>query len=99
VPTVQFSAASFGVTEGTSTTLNVQVTRTGDTSGASTVDYATSDTGGSESCSAVSGVASSRCDYLKTLGTLQFAPVSLQDHLYTIIDDVYAEAMKASRST
>jgi len=91
VPTVQFSAASFGVTEGTNT-LSVQVTRTGDTSGASTVDYATSDTAAASPCSTVNGVASSRCDYLTTLGTLQFAPgVTTRTISIPIIDDVYAE--------
>jgi hypothetical protein len=91
VPTVQFSAASFGVTEGTNT-LSVQVTRTGDTSGASTVDYATSDTAAANPCSTVNGVASSRCDYLTTLGTLQFAPgVTSRIISIPIVDDVYAE--------
>ncbi len=67
-PSVQFSQPLSSVTEGT-TTLSVQVTRTGNTGNASTVDYATSDTAAASPCSTVNGVASSRCDYLTTLYT------------------------------
>ena len=66
-PTVQFSAANYTGAEGTSAT--VTVTRTGDTSAAGTVNYATSDgtaTGGT-ACG-TSGV-----DYQTTAGTLSFA--------------------------
>jgi hypothetical protein len=66
LPTVQFNSATYTGAEGTSAT--VTVTRTGDTTGASTVNYATSDgtaTGGA-SCGA--GV-----DYVTTSGTLSFA--------------------------
>src|SRR6266851_1423830 len=72
-PSVQLSQPTFSATEDTST-LSVQVTRMGDSTGLSTIDYATSDTSGANSCNAPStGAASSRCDYLTTLGTLQFA--------------------------
>jgi hypothetical protein len=71
-PIVQLSASAFGVTEGTST-LTVQLTRIGNTSGVSSIDYATSDTSGANNCNVVGGVASSRCDYITTLGTLSFA--------------------------
>jgi hypothetical protein len=88
---VQFSQPSFSVTEGTST-LSVQVTRTGDTTGVSTVDYATSDTAGANPCSAVTGIASSRCDYITSLGTLQFAAGDTTKTIsIPIIDDVYAD--------
>jgi hypothetical protein len=66
LPTVQFNSATYTGAEGTSATATV--TRTGDTSGASAVNYATSDgtaTGGA-SCGA--GV-----DYVTTSGTLNFA--------------------------
>jgi hypothetical protein len=66
VTNVQFSSATYTGAEGTSATITV--TRTGDTTGASTVNYATSDgtaTGGA-SCGA--GV-----DYVTTSGTLNFA--------------------------
>jgi hypothetical protein len=90
-PNVQLLAAAFNVSEGI-TTLNVQVTRTGDTAGPSTVDYATSDTAGANNCNTVAGSASSRCDYLTTLGTLSFAAgESSRTVSIPIIDDVYAE--------
>ncbi|HEV7475202.1 MAG TPA: Ig-like domain repeat protein, partial [Pyrinomonadaceae bacterium] len=90
-PNVQFSTAAFSVSESTPT-LNVQVTRTGDTAGASTVDYATSDTAGANNCSSLAGIASSRCDYLTTLGTLRFAAGEVSRTIsIPIIDDVYAE--------
>ncbi|HEY0461476.1 MAG TPA: Calx-beta domain-containing protein [Pyrinomonadaceae bacterium] len=66
LPTVQFNSATYTGAEGTSAT--VTVTRTGDTSGASSVNYATSNgtaTGGA-SCGA--GV-----DYVTASGTLNFA--------------------------
>ncbi|HEX8737036.1 MAG TPA: Calx-beta domain-containing protein, partial [Pyrinomonadaceae bacterium] len=66
VTNVQFSSATYTGAEGTSATITV--TRTGDTTGASTVNFATSDgtaTGGA-SCGA--GV-----DYVTTSGTLNFA--------------------------
>ena len=90
-PVVQFSASTFTVTEGT-VTLNVQVTRTGSPSFSATVDYATSDTSGANTCNAVTGIASSRCDYLTTLGTLSFAAGETSKTIsIPIIDDVYAE--------
>jgi hypothetical protein len=90
-PIVQLSANAFGITEGTSTFF-VQVNRIGDTSLASTVDYATSDTAGANNCNAISGVASSRCDYLTTIGTLHFAAGEVSRIISVpIVDDVYAE--------
>jgi hypothetical protein len=90
-PTVQLSASAFSVTEGTST-LNIQVTRTGNLSFFSTVDYATSDSAGANNCNTGGGVASSRCDYLTTLGTLRLeAGEASRTISIPIIDDVYAE--------
>src|SRR5207253_4116828 len=68
------------------------VPRTSDTAGISTVDYATSDTAGANNCNAFNGVASSRCDYVTTLGTLRFAAGEVSKTIgIPIIDDVYAE--------
>jgi len=90
-PAVQLSASAPSVAEGTSI-LNVSVTRTGDISGFSTVEYATSDTAGSNDCNLINGVASSRCDYLTTLGTLEFAPGEVSKAIgIPIIDDTRAE--------
>lgn len=92
---VQFGDSAFSVTEGTNT-LNVQVTRSGDTSVVSAVDYATSDTAGANNCSVINGVASSRCDYLTTLGTLRFAAGEVSKTIsIPIIDDVYAEGSES----
>ena len=74
--TVQFSASTTSVTEGTgssSVDATVTVTRSGDISFPATVNYATNDTSGSNGCSVTNGAASSRCDYIATSGTLNFA--------------------------
>src|SRR6266576_3703375 len=73
---MQFSTSSILVTEGTggqSVDAPVTVTRTGDTTFPATVNYATSDSSGANPCSAITGAASSRCDYIATSGTLNFA--------------------------
>jgi len=74
--TMQFSTSSILVTEGTgsqSVDAPVTVTRSGDTSFPASVNYATSDTSGANGCGVISGSASSRCDYIATSGTLNFA--------------------------
>ena len=59
---VRFDAATFNVVE-SARTVQVGVTRTGDLSGAVSVDYSTSD-----------GAAADRSDYTTARGTLHFAP-------------------------
>jgi hypothetical protein len=59
VSSAQFSAANYTVNENAGTVV-INVTRTGDTSGAVSVNYATSD-----------GTAQQRLDYLATTGTLR----------------------------
>ena len=72
--------------------LQVHVTRTGDTSGISTVDFATSDTAGNSPCSTNTGAASVRCDYIQTLGTLTFATGDTDKVIQIpIIDDAFTE--------
>jgi len=89
-PSIQFGAAGFATNEG-GTTVSLQVTRSGDTSGSSTVDYATSDTA-SSNCSVINGAASSRCDYLPTSGKLTFAPGETARTIkISLIDDSRAE--------
>jgi hypothetical protein len=61
VPTLQFSATNFTASEGNNFA-TITVTRAGDTTGASTVRYTTSD-----------GTASERSDYTPAIGTLSFA--------------------------
>ena len=70
--TISFSSASYNVAEdgGFAT---ITVSRSGDTSAAVTVDYATTDsTVTIVPCSIAGGVASSRCDYTQHGGTLRF---------------------------
>ena len=88
---VQFSTSSFSVNEnGLSASLSV--IRTGDTTGTSTVQYATTDLGGTSLCNVVSGTASSRCDYITSLGTITFGPNETTRNITVfIIDDVYPE--------
>ncbi|HYW72143.1 MAG TPA: DUF4214 domain-containing protein [Pyrinomonadaceae bacterium] len=76
--TIQFSSASTSVPEpasGASSWADAQVTitRSGDTSFPASVNYATSDSSGSNPCTTTNGNASSRCDYIATSGTLNFA--------------------------
>ena len=87
VNTVQFNAATYSLGEATPDA-TVVVTRTGNTTAAATVSYATSDTAGANNCNVNNGVASSRCDYLTTLGTLSFAAnETSRTILVPIIDD------------
>jgi hypothetical protein len=88
---IQFASSSVSASEAVGS-MTINVTRTGDTSGTSSVDYATSDTAGNSACSALTGAASSRCDYLRTLGTLTFGPgESSKSILVPIVDDSFAE--------
>ncbi|HEY9405049.1 MAG TPA: DUF4214 domain-containing protein [Pyrinomonadaceae bacterium] len=78
--TVQFVGVNQFVTEG-ATTVTVQVSRTGDTSGASAVDYA-----------ATSGSASERSDFSTAIGTLRFAAgETTRSFTISITDDAFAE--------
>src|SRR5205085_9238010 len=88
--TVQLSQASYTVGEANGN-IAVTVTRTDSTTTAG-VDYATSDTAGLQNCNVTNGVASSRCDYAKTVGTLQFAVgESAKTIFIPVVNDSYAE--------
>jgi hypothetical protein len=81
--TVQFSTTSQSVNEtlDQTTKIDLTVTRSGDTSGAATMDYATAN-----------GTASDRSDYLGTLGTLRFAANEASKTITVfIVDDRFAE--------
>ena len=74
--TVQFGSSSTSITEGTgssSVDAMVTVTRSGDASFPASVNYATGDSSGANGCGVINGSASSRCDYIATSGTLNFA--------------------------
>ncbi len=73
--TFQFSQATYPVNEDI-TFVTVTVTRTGDTSTAATVDYATAD-----------GTASERHDYTTALGTLRFAGGELSKTFDVLVNE------------
>ena len=77
--TVQFSAGNYSVAENSTALLTV--TRTGDLSGTSTVDFIT-----------VNGSASNRSDYAFSSGTLRFGPGETSKTISVLItDDVFIE--------
>lgn len=79
-PSVQFSAASYNVSEGAGSIV-LTVTRTGDSSGITTVSYATSD-----------GTAVGLSDYTTAIGALRFnAGETSKRFTILISDDVYEE--------
>ncbi len=89
--TIQFSAANYSVSEGGGAA-NITVLRIGETTAIATVDYATSDTAALNNCGLVNGVASSRCDYPTSVGTLRFAVGETSKTVsIPLVDDSYAE--------
>ncbi|MBC8031049.1 MAG: DUF4214 domain-containing protein [Pyrinomonadaceae bacterium] len=81
--TAQFSAANQSVIEtlDQTTKLDLTVLRSGDTTGAATIDYATADI-----------TANGRSDYLTALGTLQFGPGETSKTFSVfIVDDRFGE--------
>ena len=88
---VQLTAAGYTVSEGAGHA-DITLTRSGDLTSPSTVSFTTSDSAGSQTCGAVNGKASSRCDYVGTFGTAQFG-VGEASKTVTIpvVDDAFAE--------
>jgi hypothetical protein len=90
-PTIQMNQPGYSVNE-SGANFNVSVVRLGDVSNAATVNYSTSDAAGSNNCGATGGQASSRCDYLTSIGKLSFAPGEVAKTIVIpVIDDVYVE--------
>ncbi|MDT7543456.1 MAG: hypothetical protein QOE33_3360, partial [Acidobacteriota bacterium] len=93
--TIQFSSASFNTSEDDTENTpraTITVTRTGDTSGTSSVSYRTVDDASAVRCDATNGVAFARCDYTTTVGTLTFnAGESSKTFTVPIIDDSFVE--------
>ena len=88
---MRLDAASYTADENIGSKI-ITVVRTGDASGPATVNYATSDTAGANKCDVKNGIASSRCDYLTTLGTLNFAAGETSRTIaIPIVDDAYGE--------
>jgi hypothetical protein len=90
--TVQFSSASYSVSE-TGPRVDVSVTRSGDTTSSASVNFTTNDAAGLTNCNVFNSIASPRCDYTNTLGTLQWAAgdASSKSFSVAIVDDSYAE--------
>ena len=88
--TIQFGATTYSIAEN-GNSLNVTFARVGEVAG-STVDYVTTDVAGANGCNVTNGNASSRCDFIITLGTLTFATGETSKSIsIPIVDDVYAE--------
>jgi hypothetical protein len=91
LPVLNLSQPSYVVGEG-GVIIAVNVQRSGDTSHASTVFYATSDTFGLNDCANATGAASARCDYTISIGKLNFAAgEQLKTVNVSIVDDSYAD--------
>jgi hypothetical protein len=93
--TLQFNAPSYSVGEA-GNRVAVTVVRGGSTSAPASVRYATSDGAGLTNCSVVNGIASSRCDYAVSVGTLKFAAAeAFKTISIPIVNDSYAEGTES----
>jgi hypothetical protein len=91
LPVVQFSSASYTVSEG-SPRVDITLTRSGDTTSSASVGFVTNDAAGLQNCNVFNGVASPRCDFINTIGTTTFAAgETSKSFSVAIIDDSYAE--------
>ena len=89
--TLQLNTASLNVIESAGLA-TLSVTRIGDTSRAATVQFATADTAGLQSCTVTNGKASERCDYGTAVGTVRFAVnETLKTFQIPIVNDVLVE--------
>jgi len=89
---ISLSQSNYNVSESTGF-VTITVNRSGDLSSAVSVDYTTSDTGSSNDCGTLnSGLASARCDFGLTLGTMQFGPNETQKtFVIPVTQDSYTE--------
>ncbi len=88
---IQFSASTYQVAEADGR-VDTIITRSGDTSLAASVSFATSDLAGVQNCNLANGVASARCDYETRLTTVRFAAGETAKVVTVlIIDDSYLE--------
>ncbi len=91
LPTIQFSSTTYTVNE-SQPHVDITLFRSGDTSTAASVKYATNDSAGLTNCNVFNGIASPRCDYENTQGTMNFAAgETSKSFSVAIVDDSYAE--------
>jgi subtilisin family serine protease len=97
LPSIQFGLPGYSVSEGQGF-VTINVTRSGDLSGPSTVKYTTTDmTGVNFNCDPATagqgtGIASRKCDYHIGVGRLRFAAGEATRQLtLSVINDVYVE--------
>ncbi|HEY6189766.1 MAG TPA: PQQ-dependent sugar dehydrogenase [Pyrinomonadaceae bacterium] len=93
--TVQLGQSSYSLSEGVGS-FNVTVVRNGNSGTPITVSYASSDTSALANCnpafSGITGIASSRCDYITAVGTLRFAAGETTKTIpLIVVDDVHIE--------
>jgi uncharacterized repeat protein (TIGR01451 family) len=94
-PLLQLSAASYTTGEA-SGHVDITINRTGDTSGAASITYATSDTAGLTNCNVINGIASSRCDYATSVGTIRFAIGEASKVIsIPVVDDNFTEGSES----
>jgi len=95
---ISFSQPNYSVNENAGF-LTITVNRTGDTTGAAAVDYATSDDSNNNvPCVPTPGnsLASSRCDFTTAIGTLKFAAGETSKTFVVLVDqDSYIEGPEA----
>jgi lysyl endopeptidase len=91
-PIIQFSSASYSVSEG-SPRVDITLTRSGDTTSNASVNFVTNDSAGLTNCDVFNGTASPRCDYENTMGTATWAAGDASPKTFSIaiVDDAYAE--------
>lgn len=91
VSTLVLSQSTVNANETTGSVI-VTVNRSGDTTSVATVDYATSDAAGPASCTIIGSDASSRCDYLSSVGTVKFAAGETSKTVaIPIVNDIFPE--------
>jgi hypothetical protein len=92
---INFGGAQFSVGESDGHA-TITVTRTGDTTVASTVDYGTIPDATLVQCNTNNGLASERCDYTAVRGTLSFAAgETTKTFVVPITDDSYVESVES----
>jgi uncharacterized repeat protein (TIGR01451 family) len=99
--TVQLSSTTYTVNE-SQPSVEISITRSGDASAATSVNFATSDTSSLNSpCSQPTGKASERCDYATSLGTLRWTAgeVGPKTLNIPIVNDVLVEGSEVFNLT